>query len=141
MDRVLALTVAWPGNLQPANKNLHDIDALINEHDVPALQALRSLTSAEIALAQRRVADAVEAAQRAVTSQKSVYAIETLARCYAAAGMHEQAAQQYQVALTRANEFMDATRTDPFDEPAFHRAVDAHYRLGVLYQKQIGRAH
>ena len=35
-------------------------------------------------------------------------------------------------------EFMDATRTEPFDEPAFHRAVDAHYRLGVLYQK-LGR--
>ena len=138
LDLLLARTYAWTGNLQPANKSLHDIDALINEHDVPALQALRSLTSAEIALAQRRVADAVEAAQRAVASQKSVYAIETLARCYAAAGMHQQAAEQYQVVLTRANEFMDATRTEPFDEPAFHRAVDAHYRLGALYQK-LGR--
>ena len=33
---------------------------------------------------------------------------------------------------------MDSTRVEPFDEPAFHRAVDAHYRLGVLYQK-LGR--
>src|SRR5260370_27333032 len=108
MDRVLALTVAWPGNLQPANKNLHDIDALINEHDVPALQALRSLTSAEIALAQRRVADAVEAAQRAVTSQKSVYTIETLALCYSSARMHEPTAQQKHTALTSSKPLSSA---------------------------------
>lgn len=138
LEFLLARTSAWTGNLQPANKSLRDIDALIQEHDVPALQALRSLTTAEIALAQRRAADAVEAAQRTVAYQKSVYAIETLARCYAAAGMNEQAAEQYQVLLTRANEFMDTTRTEPFDEPAFHRAVDAHYRLGVVYQK-LGR--
>jgi len=138
LDLLLARTYAWTGNLQPANKSLHDIDALINEHDVPALQALRSLTSAEIALAQRRVAVAVEDAQRAATSQNSVYAIETLTRCYTAAGMHEQAAGQYQILLTRANELLDWTRVEAFDEPAFHRAVDAHYRLGVLYQK-LGR--
>jgi tetratricopeptide (TPR) repeat protein len=91
-----------------------------------------------VALAQQRFPDAVEAAQKAVASQKSVYAIETLARCYAASGMSEQAAEQYRALLSRATEFMDSTRVEPFDEPAFHRAVDAHYRLGVLYQK-LGR--
>src|SRR6266851_5627894 len=63
LDLLLARTYAWTGNLQPANKSLHNIDALINEHDVPALQALRSLTSAEIALVQRRVTDAVQSSR------------------------------------------------------------------------------
>jgi len=135
LELLWARTYARIGNLQPANKSLRVIDALINEHDVPALQSLRSLMVAEIALAQNRAADAVQTAQRAVASQKSVYAIETLARCYAAAGMSEQAAEQYRIVLARENEFMDSTRTEPFDEPAFHRAVDAHYRLGALYEK------
>ena len=135
---LLARTYAWTGNLQAANRSLRDIDVLISQRDVPALQALRYLTRAEIALAQRRFADAAEAGQRAVVYQKSVVAIETLARCYAAAGMHEQAAEEYKILLTRANELMDDTRVEGFDEPAFRRAVDAHYRLGILYQK-LGR--
>jgi serine/threonine protein kinase/tetratricopeptide (TPR) repeat protein len=135
---LLARTYAWTDHLQAANKSLREIDVLINQRDVPALQALRYLTSAEIALAQRRFADAVQAAQGAVNYQKSVFAIETLARSYAAAGMHKQAAEEYEVLLTRANELMDDTRIESFDEPAFRRAVDAHYRLGVLYQK-LGR--
>ncbi len=138
LDLLRTRTYAWAGNVQPAEKSLRNIDTLIEQHDVPALQSLRSLTIAEIALSQRRFPDAVEAAQRAVASQKSVYAIETLARCYAASGMHEQAAEQYKVLLGRANEFFDSTRVEPFDEPAFHRAVEAHYRLAVLYQK-LGR--
>jgi serine/threonine protein kinase/tetratricopeptide (TPR) repeat protein len=135
---LLSRTYAWTGRLQAANQNLREIDALINQRDVPALQALRYLTNAEIALAQRRPADAVQAAEGALNYQKSVLAIETLARCYAAAGKHEQAAEKYQVLLTRANELLDDTRMEGFDEPAFRRAVDAHYRLGVLYQK-LGR--
>ncbi len=138
LDLLRARTYAWTGNVQPAEKTLRNIDALIQEHDVPPLQSLRNLTIAEIALAQHRFADAVEAAQRAVAAQKSVYAIETLARCYAASGMHEQAAEQYKLVLSRGNEFLDSTRVEPFDEPAFHRAVDAHYRLAVVYQK-LGR--
>jgi eukaryotic-like serine/threonine-protein kinase len=138
LDLLLSRTYAWTGDLKHANKTLHDIDALINEHDVPPLQALRSQMNAEIALAQGRFADAVEAAQRAVSYQKSVDAIETLARCYAAAGMLKQAVEQYKILIARGNELMDPTRGEPFDEPAFHRAVEAHYRLGVLYAK-LGR--
>lgn len=138
LDLLRARAYAWTGNVQPADKTLRDIDTLIQQHDVPALQSLRNLTIAEVALAQQRFPDAVEAAQKAVASQRSVYAIETLARCYAASGMSEQAAEQYRALLSRAAEFMDSTRVEPFDEPAFHRAVDAHYRLGVLYQK-LGR--
>lgn len=135
---LLARTYAWTGRVQAADKGFRDIDALINQHDVLALQALRHLLIAEIALAQRRSADAVEAAQRAVSYQKSVFAVETLARCYAAAGMNEQAVEQYKLLIARANELLDDTRVESFDEPAYHRAVEAHYRLGVLYQK-LGR--
>jgi len=135
---LLARTYAWSGHLEAANKSIRDIDALINQHDVPALQALRYLLSAETALAQRKYADAVDAAQKAVAYRNSIFAVETLARSYAAAGKHQQAVAQYQILLTRANELLDDTRVESFDEPAYHRAVDAHYRLGVLY-KELGR--
>jgi tetratricopeptide (TPR) repeat protein len=135
---LLARTYAWTGQLEPANKSIRDIDALINQHDVPALQALRYLMSAETALVQRKFADAVDAAQKAVAYRNSIFAVETLARCYAAAGKHQQAVAQYQILLARANELLDDTRVESFDEPAYRRAVDAHYRLGVLY-KELGR--
>ncbi len=135
---LLARTYAWTGSLEPAKRSLRDTDTQINQHDTPALQALHNLLVAEIALAQKRFPDAVQAAESAVTYQKSVFASETLARCYAMAGMHEKAAQQYQVVITRGNELMDDARAESFDEPAFHRAVNAHYSLGILYQK-LGR--
>jgi tetratricopeptide (TPR) repeat protein len=135
---LLARTYAWTGSLEPANRSLHDIDTFINQHDAPALQSLRNLVNAEIELAQRRFPEAVAAAQGAVAYQKSIFAVETLARCYALAGMHEKAAEQYQLLISRGNEFMDDARAESFDEPAFHRSVDGHYRLGVLYQK-LGR--
>jgi tetratricopeptide (TPR) repeat protein len=135
---LLARTYAWTGQVQVADRGIREIDSLINQHDVPALQALRSLLSAETALAQRKYPEAVAAAQRAVEYQNSVFALETLARCYAAAGKHEQAIAQYRMLLTRATELLDDTRIESFDEPAYHRAIDAHYRLGVLYQ-ELGR--
>ncbi len=136
---LLGRTYAWAGSVDPAKRSLREIDAQINQHDAPALQALHTLVVAEIALAQKRFPEAVQAAESAVTYQKSVFAIETLARCYAMAGMQEKAAQEYQIVVTRGNELMDDARAESFDEPAFHRAVDAHYSLGVLYQK-LGRS-
>ena len=35
LELLLARPYAWTGNLQPANKSLRVIDALINQHDVP----------------------------------------------------------------------------------------------------------
>ena len=135
---LLARTYAWTGQVRAADQGMRVIDSLIGEHDVPALQALRSLLSAETALAQRKYPEAVAAAQRAVEYQNSVFAIETLARSYAAAGKREEAIAQYRTLLTRANELLDDTRIQSFDEPAYRRAVDTHYRLGVLYQ-ELGR--
>jgi tetratricopeptide (TPR) repeat protein len=138
LDLLLGRTYAWSGQLEAAGNSARPIDLLIDQHDVPALQALRYLMNGEIALAQRKFAEAVDAAQRAVAYRKSMFAVETLARCYAAAGMDQQAAQQYESLLTRANEFMDDSRAESFDEPAFRRAVEAQYRLAVLYQR-MGR--
>jgi len=135
---LLARTYAWTGHLEAANKSIRDTDSLINQHDVPALQAVRYLLLAETALAERKYADAVDAAQRAVAYQNSIFAVETLARSYAAAGKPQQAVAQYQTLLTRANELLDDTSVESFDEPSYRRAVDAHYRLGVLY-KELGR--
>ncbi|MGH9511582.1 MAG: protein kinase domain-containing protein [Terriglobales bacterium] len=136
---LLSRTYARMGNLQPARKSLHEVDDLINRHDVPALQALRDLINAEIALSEHKFQDAVDAAQKAISYQNSAFAVETLARCYDMAGMYEQAAAQYQILINRANELMDDARSESFDEPAFHRAVEAHYHLAVLYQK-LGRS-
>ena len=69
----------------------------------------------------------MEAAQRRLL-REIVYAIETLARCYARS---EQAAKQYRALLSRATGFMDSTRVEPFDEP-FHRAVMPTTALGAL---------
>jgi tetratricopeptide (TPR) repeat protein len=138
LDLLLGRTCAWAGDLDAARKHLHALDAQINQSDVPAVEALRHLLSAEIALAQRNYAEAVEMAQKAVTYQNSVFALETLARSYAAAGMNEQAAQQYELLIARAPELLDDTHVETFDEPAYRRAVESHFRLGALYQK-LGR--
>ncbi|MBV9341335.1 MAG: protein kinase [Acidobacteria bacterium] len=132
---LLARMNAWNGHPQPAQKTVHDIETLITQHDVPALESLRYLLLAEISLAARSFPAAVEAAQNALTYQRSLVAVETLARCYAAAGQNSQAAQQYETLLNRENELMDDTRVEGFDEPAFRHGVEAHYRLAVLYQK------
>src|SRR5262249_7984098 len=112
---LLARTHAWTGDVRPAQQGIREIDSLIAEHDVPPLQALRSLLVAEIALAQRKYPEAVAAAQRAVEYQNSVFAVETLARSYAAAGKREEAIAEYRTLLTRANELLDDTRVESFN--------------------------
>lgn len=138
LNLLLGRLYAWMGDMDSARKQLQTLDARINQSDVPAVEALRHLLTAEIALAQRNFANAVEMAQKAANYQNSIFAVETLARCYAAAGMYEQAVQEYELLLTRSSELLDDTSIESFDEPAFRRAVEAHYRLAELYQK-LGR--
>ena len=135
---LLARTYAWTGQVQAADQGIREIDSLINQHDVPALQALRSLLMRKSPWRNGSTRRRWRAAQHAVEYQNSVFAVETLARCYAAAGKREEAIAQYRTLLTRANELLDDTRIASFDEPAYHRAIEAHYRLGVLYQ-ELGR--
>jgi eukaryotic-like serine/threonine-protein kinase len=138
IEFVVAKSYAWSDALAPARKTAHDLDRLTQQHDVPALQALRYLLAAETALAKRDFPEAVKAAQKAVQYQPSTFAVETLARCYAAAGENALATQQYEIVVRSVGELMDDTRTESFEAPAFRRAADAHYSLGVLYEK-LGR--
>jgi len=133
INLLLGMAYARTGQLQAAAKVAHVLDTLAEQRDVPAVHAFRYLVAAEIALAQHRTGDAVEAAQKAVAYQNSSLAIETLARCYQRAGKDQEAAQQYESVLARGNE-----RTASFDAPAFHRVVEAEYRLGDLDAK-LGR--
>jgi serine/threonine protein kinase/tetratricopeptide (TPR) repeat protein len=138
VDFLLGRAYARTGQLDLANKYARMVDLLVQKDDVPALRSLQSMLSAEIALRQRNFNEAIQAAGQAVQYQNSVFAVETLARCYAAAGMDAEAAQQYETVLVRSNEFANDYRFEYFDAPAFRRAVEAHYRLGVLYRK-LGR--
>ena len=130
---LLGRAYARTGNLQSAASVFSELEAVAAERDVPAAQALRYLLAAEIGLAQHQPAEALEAAQKAVAYQNSSLAVETLARCYQAAGKYPEAAQQYEQVLARANE-----RVESFDAPAFHNVVEAEYQLSVLEQK-LGR--
>ena len=94
---------------------------------------MRYLLQAEIELNQKEFQAAIASATKAVGYFHSPFAVETLARCYEAAGEKDEAAKQYTALLQRANE-----RGESFDAPAFHRVVIAHYRLGVL-SEQLGR--
>jgi len=131
---LFGIAYAAAGDLPAAREQARAIEATLKDYDFPAIRAAQYLLAAEIALAQRKFSESVDAAQKAVFYQNSSFAVETLARCYAAAGGYQQAAQQYETVLTRANERSSAA----FDNPAFHRVVQAHYQLGILYQK-LGR--
>jgi len=138
LNLLLGRVYAWMGDMDSARRQLQALDARINQNDVPAVESLRHLLAAEIALAQRNFTSAVDMAQQAANYQNSIFAVETLARCYAAAGMYDQAVQEYELLLTRSSELLDDTSNETFDQPAFRRAVEAHYRLAELYQK-LGR--
>ena len=48
---------------------------------------------------------------------------------YEATGKDEDAIREYEQVLARGNE-----RSHSYDTPAFHKIVDAHYRLGTLFE-------
>jgi tetratricopeptide (TPR) repeat protein len=131
----LVAGIAFASNRQweAAQRSLHRIDGLVAQADVPALRSMRYLLQAEIELNQKEFQSAIASATKAVGYFRSPFAIESLARCHEAAGAKDEAAKQYEQLLQRANE-----RSESFDAPAFHRVVNAHYRLGVLY-KELGR--
>jgi tetratricopeptide (TPR) repeat protein len=88
------------------------------------------LLQAEAAMAHGKAMDAVDAARKAIEYENSPLAVETLARAYDGAGQYQEAAAEYEAVLKRANQ-----RCESDDSPAFHKVVEAHYHLGVVYQK------
>ncbi len=127
---LLGTVYARGHRLAEAQKVLRWIETLAEKRQVPTLQSFQYLERAELALAQANAVAAVEAADTAVRYENSTLALETLARCYTAAGRDDDAIREYERVLARANE-----RSNSYDAPGFHHVVEIHYRLGVLYQK------
>lgn len=100
----------------------------------PHLRSLQNRLTAEVALRRKRSQEAVDAAERAVDYEPSVFAIELLARSYDAAQRIDDAIDKYCEVLKRAPE-----RADGDDDPSFRRVVEINYRVGVLLQER-GRA-
>jgi serine/threonine protein kinase/tetratricopeptide (TPR) repeat protein len=134
---LLGMTLARRRQLADAQNMLRTMEHLAQQNPVPTVIAFEYVLRAELALARAAPAAAVEAAQTAVHYENSTFAVETLARSYAEAGSYGDAIREYEQLLARRNE-----RSHSYDTPAFHKVVEAHYRLGVLYQEvaQLERA-
>jgi eukaryotic-like serine/threonine-protein kinase len=125
------------GRMDAARREHKEADAMaklmagvLREQNTARNHSLDYLLHAEIALAEGKTAEAVQAARSAAEYESSPVAVETLARALDAAGKNEDAAAEYEKVLARA-----AQRSETYDAPAFHKVVEAHYWLGVLYQK------
>lgn len=123
---------ARSGHIGGAKRQLQRLAGTANR--TPRVVSFSNMLQSEIAAAQNRPMDAVQAASLAVQHLNSPLAIETLARSYEIAGRRDEAARQYELLLTRSNE----RQFDSADSPALHAVAAAHYRLGVLYQS-LGR--
>jgi tetratricopeptide (TPR) repeat protein/predicted Ser/Thr protein kinase len=125
------------GRMNAARHEHKEADAMaklmgevLHEQNTARNHSLDYLLHAELALAEGKTAEAIRAARGAVEYEDSPVAVETLARALEAAGQNEDAAAEYEKVLARA-----AQRSESYDAPAFHKVVEAHYRLGLLYQK------
>ena len=116
--------------LDDAEKIVRSLSALASQRPTPRHNSFLSLVRAELLLAQGNGAADIAEAQKAVQYENSTLAVETLARCLAAAGKTEDAIREYERVLARMPE-----RIAGYDAPGFHRIVEIHYRLGLLYLK------
>ena len=127
---LLGVALAQGNKLQDGQNMLRTIARLVHQNPVPTTQSFQYLLAAELALARGSPLDALQSAQEAVHYENSSFALETLARCYEAAGKYEDAIREYEQVLARGNE-----RSHSYDTPAFHKIAEAHYRLGTLYER------
>ncbi len=93
----------------------------------PHLRSLEAMVTAALASAEGRHAEAVAAAASGAALERTALAVDELALAHDAAGQSDEAVKHYQEVVQRAHE-----RADIDDDPAFHRVVEIHYRLGVL---------
>ena len=112
---LLGVALAQGHQLQDGQNMLRMMKRLVRQNPVPTTQSFQYLLAAELALARG--------------SLRSRGGAETLARCYEATGKDEDAIREYEQVLARGNE-----RSHSYDTPAFHKIVDAHYRLGTLFE-------
>jgi len=113
-----------------AEEMLKLIKVVLQKRNSAVAHTADFLLQAEVAMARARPMEAVVAARKAIEYDNSPLAVETLARAYDAAGRYLESAAEYENVLKRANQ-----RCESDDSPAFHKVVEAHYRLGVVYQK------
>ena len=106
------------------------MDGVVQKHNSAMAHSAEFLLQSEVAMARAKQMEAVDAAHKAVEYENSALAVETLARAYDAAGRYSESAAEYENVLKRANQ-----RCEDEDSPAFHKVVEAHYRLGVVYQR------
>ena len=126
---LLGVALAQGHQLQDGQNMLRMMKRLVRQNPVPTTQSFQYLLAAELALARGSLRSALQSAQEAVRYENSSFALETLARCYEATGKDEDAIREYEQVLARGNE-----RSHSYDTPAFHKIVDAHYRLGTLFE-------
>lgn len=124
----LGRVYARSGRISGAEKQLRELEAITDK--TARVSSYIYMLQSEVATMQNRSQDAIREATLAVQHHNSPLSIETLARAYDAAGSQEQAAQQYETLLARANQ----RQFDSADSPALHAVANARYRLGVLYQ-------
>lgn len=106
------------------------MEGILQKRNTAVMHSAVFLLQAEVAIARAKPKEAVDAARNAIEYENSPLAVETLARAYDAAGHYQESAAEYENVLKRANQ-----RCESDDSPAFHKVVEAHYRLGVVYQK------
>lgn len=123
---------ARSGRKSEAQQKLHILDQLSDK--TPRAMSFCDLLRSEIAAGDGQFTAAVRSARQGVQHFNSPLAIETLARAYELAGNKQDAANQYETLLSRANE----RQFDDIDSPALEAVAAARYRLGVLYQS-LGR--
>jgi eukaryotic-like serine/threonine-protein kinase len=129
---MLGKLYARSGYIGGAKRQLQRLEGTVNR--TPRVMSFSNMLQSEIAVAQNRPMDAVQAASLAVQHLNAPLAIETLATANEIAGRREEAARQYELLLARSNE----RQFESVDSPALHAVAGAHYRLGVLYQS-LGR--
>jgi len=129
---LLGKLFARSGQIGGAKRQLQRLEGTADR--TPRVMSFSNMLQSEIAVAQNRPTDAVQAASLAVQHLNAPLAIETLANAYEIAGRQEEAARQYELLLARSNE----RQFDSVDSPALHAVAAARYHLGVLYQS-LGR--
>jgi tetratricopeptide (TPR) repeat protein len=120
------------GRRVDAQRELRRLDQWSDK--TPRVLLFSDMLQSEIAAADGQFTEAVERAKRGVEHLDCTLAIESLAKAYELDGDREDAAKQYEILLSRANE----RQFDSVDSPALHAVAAARYRLGVLYQS-LGR--
>jgi len=114
---------------EQAERQLHILQQKASDNPVPSRRSFVHLLKADLAAARGRSKQAVAEAKLAVTYENSTFAVESLAHAYRAAGMHTEAAHEFENVLHRGNE-----RRESYDGPAFYKVVEDHYWLAASYQ-------